>query len=98
ASDASRRASGSRVVSLILVTLATPFTHKRPVIHAHSGYRSRMEKDTEQRRAEIREKISEETGADDETRDPEGHEPLPSLVGNRIKEASEPEKRSPRPT
>jgi hypothetical protein len=50
-----------------------------------------MEKDTEQRRAEIREEISAETGVDDETQDPEGHEPLPGLVGNRIKEASEPD-------
>jgi hypothetical protein len=50
-----------------------------------------MEKDTEQRRAEIREEISEQTGVDDENRDPEGHEPLPGLVGNRIKDASEPD-------
>jgi hypothetical protein len=50
-----------------------------------------MEKDTEQRRAEIREEISEQTGVDEETRDPEGHEPLPGLVGDRIKEASEPD-------
>jgi hypothetical protein len=50
-----------------------------------------MEKDTEQQRAEIREQISEETGVDDEEQDPEGHEPLPGLVGNRIKEASEPD-------
>jgi hypothetical protein len=50
-----------------------------------------MEKDTEQQRAEIRDQISEETGVDDEEQDPEGHEPLPGLVGNRIKEASEPD-------
>jgi hypothetical protein len=50
-----------------------------------------MEKDTEQQRAEIREQISEETGVDDEEQDLEGHEPLPGLVGNRIKEASEPD-------
>jgi hypothetical protein len=50
-----------------------------------------MEKDTEQRRAEIREQISEETGVDDEAQDAEGHEPLPGLVGNRIKQASEPD-------
>ena len=51
-----------------------------------------MEKDVEQRRAEIREELSEETGADEENqRDPEGHEPAPGLVGNRIKEASEPD-------
>jgi hypothetical protein len=50
-----------------------------------------MEKDTEQERAEIREQVSRETGIDEEGQDPEGHEPLPGLVGNRIKEASEPE-------
>ncbi|HSC72628.1 MAG TPA: hypothetical protein VLB89_00585 [Gaiellaceae bacterium] len=50
-----------------------------------------MEKDVEQRRAEIREEISELTGVDDEHKDPERHEPLPGLVGNRIKEASEPD-------
>jgi hypothetical protein len=49
-----------------------------------------MDKDVEQRRAEIREELSAETGTGDEERDPEGHEPLPGLVGNRIKEASEP--------
>ena len=56
-----------------------------------------MEKDTEQERAEIREQLPEsgriETGVDDENEDPEGHEPLPGVVGNRIKEASEPERR-----
>ncbi len=36
-----------------------------------------MEKDTEQNRAEIREELAKETGADDESQDPEGHEPLP---------------------
>jgi hypothetical protein len=51
-----------------------------------------MEKDPEQRRAEIREELSAETADDDEQRDPEGHEPLPGVVGNRIKEASEPER------
>jgi hypothetical protein len=50
-----------------------------------------MEKDVEQRRAEIREELAEETGLDDEREDPEGHEPLPGLVGNRIKHASEPD-------
>ena len=50
-----------------------------------------MEKDTEQRRAEIREEISEQTGVDDKNDDPEGHEPLPGVVGNRIKPASEPD-------
>ena len=50
-----------------------------------------MEKDTEQRRAEIREELSDQAGVDDENEDPEGHEPLPGLVGNRIKSASEPE-------
>jgi hypothetical protein len=51
----------------------------------------RMDKDVEQRRAEIREEISDQTGVDDEHDDPEGHEPLPGLVGNRIKQASEPD-------
>jgi hypothetical protein len=50
-----------------------------------------MEKDTEQRRAEIREEISDQTGVDDEQNDSEGHEPLPGLVGNRIKDAPEPD-------
>ncbi|MFL5946382.1 MAG: hypothetical protein ACJ74C_13250 [Gaiellaceae bacterium] len=50
-----------------------------------------MEKDTEQRRAEIREELSDQTGVGDETEDPEGHDPLPGLVGNRIKSASEPD-------
>ena len=50
-----------------------------------------MEKDVEQRRAEIREEISEQTGVDDENEDPEGHEPLPGLVGNMIRKASEPD-------
>ena len=50
-----------------------------------------MEKDTEQRRAEIREELAGETGKDDENRDPEGHEPLPGVVGDRIKKASEPD-------
>jgi hypothetical protein len=50
-----------------------------------------MDKDVEQRRAEIREELSDQTSADDEQGDPEGHEPLPGLVGNRIKEASEPD-------
>ena len=50
-----------------------------------------MNKDVEQRRAEIREEVSEQTGVDEEQEDPEGHEPLPGLVGNRIKGASEPD-------
>jgi hypothetical protein len=50
-----------------------------------------MDKDVEQRRAEIREEISDQTGVD-EQEDPEGHEPLPGLVGNRIKKASEPDR------
>jgi hypothetical protein len=50
-----------------------------------------MEKDTEQRRAEIREELSEQTGTEDMNEDPEGHEPLPGVVGNRIKRASEPD-------
>jgi len=50
-----------------------------------------MEKDVEQRRAEIREEVFDQTGVDDEPQDPEGHDPLPGLVGNRIKDASEPD-------
>jgi hypothetical protein len=50
-----------------------------------------MEKDVEQRRAEIGEEISDQTGVDDEHEDPEGHEPLPAPVGNRFKKASEPD-------
>jgi len=50
-----------------------------------------MDKDVEQRRAEIREEISDQMGVDDDKEDPEGHEPLPGLVGNRIKKASEPD-------
>jgi hypothetical protein len=50
-----------------------------------------MDKDAEQRRAEIREEVSGQTGVDDEQQDPEGHEPLPGVVGNRIKKASEPD-------
>jgi hypothetical protein len=49
-----------------------------------------MDKDVEQRRAEIREEISDQTGVDEQHEDPEGHEPLPGVVGNRIKQASEP--------
>jgi hypothetical protein len=51
----------------------------------------RMDKDVEQRRAEIREELADEAGKGDEEHDPEGHEPLPGLVGNRIKGASEPD-------
>ena len=50
-----------------------------------------MDKDVEQRRAEIREEVSEQTGVDEEQEDPGGHEPLPGLVGNRVKGASEPD-------
>jgi hypothetical protein len=50
-----------------------------------------MEKDNVQRRAEIREELSDQTGVGDENEDPEGHDPLPGLVGNRIKSASEPD-------
>jgi hypothetical protein len=50
-----------------------------------------MDKDVEQRRAEIREELADEAGKGDEEGDPEGHEPLPGLVGNRIKGASEPD-------
>ena len=52
-----------------------------------------MEKDTEQQRAEIREEISKETASEGDEGDPEGHEPLPGIVGDRIKEASEPARR-----
>jgi hypothetical protein len=51
-----------------------------------------MEKDAEQERAEIREQLPESGRIEDESDDPEGHEPLPGLVGNRIKEASEPDR------
>jgi hypothetical protein len=50
-----------------------------------------MEKPTEQERAEIREQLPESGHIEEESDDPEGHEPLPGLVGNRLKEASEPE-------
>ena len=52
-----------------------------------------MSKDPEQERAEIREQLPESGRTDDDSVDPEGHEPLPGLVGDRIKEASEPERR-----
>ena len=53
-----------------------------------------MPKDPEQERAELREQLSEGGRIDDEESvDPEGHEPLPGVVGDRIKEASEPERR-----
>jgi hypothetical protein len=51
-----------------------------------------MEKDAEQERAEIREQLPGSGRIDDESDDPEGHEPLPGVVGNRIKEASEPDR------
>ena len=51
-----------------------------------------MDKDTEQERAEIREELSAETSRHDEEGDPEGHEPLPGVVGDRIKGASEPDR------
>jgi hypothetical protein len=53
-----------------------------------------MEKDPEQERAEIREELPQSNRAEDDSPDPEGHEPLPGLVGDRIKDASEPERRS----
>ena len=53
-----------------------------------------MEKDTEQERAEIREQLPESGRIEDESNDPEGHEPLPGLVGDRIKEASEADRTS----
>jgi hypothetical protein len=50
--------------------------------------------DPEQERAQIREQLPEAAQqsdpADDGERDAEGHEPLPGLVGDRIKDASEP--------
>jgi hypothetical protein len=52
-----------------------------------------MEKDTEQERAEIREQLPESGRIEDESNDPEGHDPLPGLVGDRIKEASEPDRK-----
>jgi hypothetical protein len=52
-----------------------------------------MEKDPEQERAEIREQLPESGRIEDDSEDPEGHEPLPGLVGNRIKDASEPERK-----
>jgi len=49
--------------------------------------------ETEQQRAEMRERLPEEAQLnDDESNDPEGHEPLPGLVGDRIKKASEPDR------
>jgi hypothetical protein len=53
-----------------------------------------MEKDVEQERAEIRAQLPESGRIEDEEEDPEGHEPLPGLVGNRIKEASEPDRQT----
>ena len=50
-----------------------------------------MAKDVEQGRAEIREEIFKQTGVEAGHEDPEGHEPLSGLVGNRAKEASEPD-------
>jgi hypothetical protein len=50
-----------------------------------------MERDTVEERAEIREQLPESGKIEDEADDPEVHEPLPGLVGNRIKDASEPE-------
>jgi hypothetical protein len=48
--------------------------------------------DPEQERAQMRERLPEEAQLNDEEgSDPEGHEPLPGLVGDRIKKASEPE-------
>jgi hypothetical protein len=52
-----------------------------------------MRKDPEQERAEIREQLPESGRIEDEGEDPEGHEPLPGLVGNRIKDASEPDRK-----
>jgi hypothetical protein len=51
-----------------------------------------MDKSTEQERAEIREQLPQSNRAEDDSDDPEGHEPVPGLVGNRIKDASEPER------
>jgi hypothetical protein len=54
---------------------------------------SNQQQDPEQQRAEIREQLPADAQLnDDEGGDPEGHEPPPGLVGNRIKEASEPDR------
>jgi len=52
-----------------------------------------MAKDPEQERAEIREQLPASGRSEEDNDDPEGHEPLPGAVGDRIKEASEPERR-----
>jgi hypothetical protein len=52
-----------------------------------------MAKDPEQERAEIREQLPESARADGEEGDPEGHETLPGIVGDRIGDASEPQRR-----
>ena len=49
-----------------------------------------MAKDPEQERAEIREQLPASGRREEDNDDPEGHEPLPGVVGDRIKEASEP--------
>ena len=47
--------------------------------------------ETEQQRAKLREQLADDAQLNDEEGDdPEGHEPLPGLVGDRIKGASEP--------
>jgi hypothetical protein len=49
--------------------------------------------ETEQQRAEMRGQLPDQTRLNDEEgNDPEGHEPLPGLVGDRIKKASEPDR------
>jgi hypothetical protein len=44
-----------------------------------------MDKDVEQRRAEIREESSDQTAVGEESKVPERHDPLSGLVGNRIR-------------
>jgi hypothetical protein len=54
---------------------------------------SNQRQDPEQQRAELREQLPEDAKLNDEEgADPEGHEPLPGLVGDRIKKAAEPDR------
>ena len=54
---------------------------------------SNQMQDPEEQRAKLREQLPEAAQLNDEEgTDPEGHEPPPGLVGNRIKEASEPDR------
>ena len=53
---------------------------------------SNQMQDPEQQRAQMREQLPEQAQQNDEEgEDPEGHEPLPGLVGDRIKKAAEPD-------